>query len=237
MHFISDFITMCQDNKSLTPIFGKVFGRKFNKFSIAKKAFLDQSLVSYAIDQQTNLQQLFTLYNKVILEIGFGNGDFLYSIANKYPHNLYIGAEVFVNGVYNLLKQLTIESLDNLKIWHNDAKILLNKLPAKSLDSIYILFPDPWPKRKHHKRRLINVELLNILYELLDDNGTIYIASDHADYVGWIMESILLMKKFYIDFNNHIFDDLIITRYANKAQRRDEIISYITLKKYPIYDL
>ena len=102
-------------------------------------------------------------YNSYVLEIGFGSGENILALAKNNLSTAYIGCEVFTGGVTTLLQGIKDDQINNIKIWHNDALELIQLTPDNSLDLVYILHPDPWPKRRHNKRRLINPEFLNIL--------------------------------------------------------------------------
>jgi tRNA (guanine-N(7)-)-methyltransferase len=133
---------------------------------------------------------------RMCLEIGFGFGDFLFNHAKNNPDTLFIGAEPHLNGIVNLLSKLEIEPLKNVRIFKEDIRILLEKLPQEFFDEIYILFPDPWPKSKHFKRRLINCDFLDFLSQRIKKNGKLIIATDHDSYKTWILSAIIENKNF-----------------------------------------
>ncbi|MBU6339330.1 MAG: tRNA (guanosine(46)-N7)-methyltransferase TrmB [Rickettsiales bacterium] len=131
-----------------------------------------------------------------ILEIGFGFGDFLFNQAKNNPDTLFIGAEPHLNGIVNLLSKLEAEPLKNIRIFKHDIRVLLEKLPDEFFDEIYILFPDPWPKSKHFKRRLINSNFLDFLSKKIKKHGKLTIATDHDSYKTWILSAIVENKNF-----------------------------------------
>lgn len=133
---------------------------------------------------------------KLALEIGFGGGEHLYNAAKSDPDTLYIGAEPFMDGVAKLLAMQDAEPLPNLRIWADDARLLMQQLPEGCLDYCYVLFPDPWPKTRHHKRRLIQHVFLDHLYRLLKPTGKLLLATDHRDYSVWMLEQMLTHKGF-----------------------------------------
>ena len=124
------------------------------------------------------------------LEIGFGGGEHLAAQARHHPETLYLGSEPYINGVAKLLAVIDREKLTNIRIDTRDVRELLKELPSASLDEIFILFPDPWPKARHHKRRLINYETLALLARVHKPGGRLLIATDHADYAAWILEHL-----------------------------------------------
>lgn len=128
---------------------------------------------------------------KIIFEIGFGNGLHLAQRALNNKDYLFIGCEPYLNGVATILKEIKKFDITNLYIWNNDAHILLNKIPDNFIDEMHIFFPDPWPKKKHHKRRIINSNFLKILSKKLKNNGEIKIATDHAEYAKHILLTLI----------------------------------------------
>jgi tRNA (guanine-N7-)-methyltransferase len=126
----------------------------------------------------------------VWLEIGFGSGEHLAWQAAKHPEIGILGAEYFVNGVAALLRQIEDDGLDNVRILPGDGRALLDVLPEQSLARVFVLFPDPWPKTRHHKRRLIQRATLRRLAALMSDGAELRIATDDPDYQDWILEQV-----------------------------------------------
>jgi tRNA (guanine-N7-)-methyltransferase len=122
------------------------------------------------------------------LEIGFGGGEHLAAQAEAHPDIGFIGCEVFENGVARLLAEIARRELRNIRIFADDARLLLDRLPAASLQRVFILFPDPWPKQRHHKRRLVGKPTLDRLAQLLTPGGELRLATDHPDYLAWMLE-------------------------------------------------
>ena len=122
------------------------------------------------------------------LEIGFGGGEHLAWQARANPKIGLLGAEVFVNGVASLLRAVEASAIDNLRIHLGDARDLLAALPDGAIARAFVLFPDPWPKQRHHKRRLIQRETLDGLARVLADDAELRVATDHGDYLDWILE-------------------------------------------------
>jgi tRNA (guanine-N7-)-methyltransferase len=121
------------------------------------------------------------------LEIGFGGGERLAHLAERHPGTQFIGAEHFVNGVAKLLALIESKNLGNIHIHDGDARDLLESLPDQSLDHVDVLYPDPWPKTRHHKRRLINRATLAELHRLLKPDGHLTVATDIPDYAAWTL--------------------------------------------------
>ena len=125
------------------------------------------------------------------LEIGFGGGEHLAWQAARHPDIGLIGCEPFVNGVVGALGHIAAARLANVRLWPEPALPLLEALPSGSLARVFVLFPDPWPKLRHHKRRLIQRPLLDRLAGLMVDGGELRIATDDPDYRRWILAALL----------------------------------------------
>lgn len=124
---------------------------------------------------------------EVWLEIGFGNGEHLVWQARQHPGIGFIGAEPFLNGVARLLSHIAESGIENIRVIPDDVRPFLSRLPAASLGRVFILFPDPWPKARHHKRRLVNEETLDRLAEAMADGAELRLATDDADYLAWML--------------------------------------------------
>ena len=129
--------------------------------------------------------------SKVWLEIGFGGGEHLASLAARSPHIGFIGAEPFVNGIAKLLVVIDNDRLANIRIFDGDGRLLLEDLEDSSIDRLFVLYPDPWPKRRHEKRRLLDAATIAELYRVMMPGGELRLASDSADYVGWSLRNIM----------------------------------------------
>jgi tRNA (guanine-N7-)-methyltransferase len=123
----------------------------------------------------------------VVLEIGFGGGEHLVAQAQAHPDSCYIGVEPFLNGVASCLRHIEDSGAQNVRLHMGDARDVLARLPDASLDCCYILFPDPWPKLRHHKRRLIQPGFLDDLARTLKPSAEIRFATDWADYAAWTL--------------------------------------------------
>jgi tRNA (guanine-N7-)-methyltransferase len=130
-------------------------------------------------------------YAKLAIEIGFGGGEHLLAQAAHNPDTLFIGCEPFINGVAKCLAGIDQQKLKNIRLITRDARELVEKMPAECVDSAFILFPDPWPKLRHNKRRLVNPETLHMLARIHKKGGRLLIATDHVDYSEWILEVLL----------------------------------------------
>lgn len=125
------------------------------------------------------------------LEIGFGSGEHLAHIASLYPNTGIIGCEPYLNGVAGLLKHIDDHRLNNVRIYADDARLLIDTLPDACITRAYILYPDPWPKARHKKRRLVNTALLDRLARIMPKGATLRLATDDDDYCTWMLEHLL----------------------------------------------
>lgn len=121
------------------------------------------------------------------MEIGFGGGEHLAAIAAANPDIGFIGCEPFVNGVATLLAQIDAQSLTNIRIYDDDARHLLPALPDAAFQRLYLLYADPWPKKRHNRRRFVQPDTVDTFARLLESGGEFRFASDFMDYVRWVL--------------------------------------------------
>lgn len=157
----------------------------------------------------------------VIFEIGFGGGEHLIGQANANKANLYLGAEPFLEGVAKALTAIASEGITNVRLLASDARPVLKALKPKSLDRLVILFPDPWHKNRHNKRRLIQQDFLMDAHAALKPGGEMRFASDWADYAAWTLEKVRAHGGFDWSAENAVDwrlppKDHITTRYEVK---------------------
>ena len=127
---------------------------------------------------------------EVWLEIGFGGGEHMAAQAGRRPDVLILGAEPFQNGVASALRHIDEAALTNVRVLDGDARELMSHLPSASLQRIYVLFPAPWPKARHNKRRIVQAETVAEFARLLKPGGALRFASDVAHYVDWALQKI-----------------------------------------------
>ena len=168
-------------------------------------------------------------YEKIILEIGFGNGEITSFLASENPNALIVASEVYLSGIGSLLNNIAKNSLTNIKIFDEDVRELLFKLPNKIFDEIYIICPDPWPKARHHKRRLIKNDFLKILANVLKKDGTVYISTDWENYAESIEEELEKTKDQF-SFSQISNQGMPITRFQQRAIKEGRLIYTFLLK-------
>ncbi|MDP9137480.1 MAG: tRNA (guanosine(46)-N7)-methyltransferase TrmB [Pseudomonadota bacterium] len=127
---------------------------------------------------------------EVWMEIGFGGGEHLLAVAADNPQTGFVAVEVFLNGIAKLLHGIDERSAGNIRIFDGDARQLLERLTPESVARLFILYPDPWTKARHHRRRLVNPALLAELFRVIKPGGELRIASDIADYVRWTLVQV-----------------------------------------------
>ena len=130
------------------------------------------------------------------LEIGFGSGEHLAGLAEANPAVNFIGAEPFVNGVASLLRHIQKSQLSNIRIWDDDVRLILPALPVASLSQAFIMFPDPWPKKRHAARRILQPEMIDVLAHLIRPSGQLVLASDDPTAKSWLLQSAMSHPQF-----------------------------------------
>ena len=150
-------------------------------------------------------------------------------MASKNPNALIVASEVYLSGIGSLLKNIAKNSLKNIKIFDEDVRQLLLKLPNKILDEIYIICPDPWPKARHHKRRLIQHNFLKVLARVLKKDGIVYISTDWENYAESI-EELLNKEKQMFSFSQISNEGMPITRFQQRAINEGRLIHTFLLK-------
>lgn len=195
------------------------FGRRMGKtLTTRKRALVQDMLPTLAVTAE-----LFKTEKPLVLEIGFGGGEHLAAQAARSNDALFIGCEPFMNGVASLLVLMDDHGLDNIKIWPEDVRLLMEKMPDHCLDQVIILFPDPWPKRRHFKRRLINEHLLTMLSRVMKKGALLTIATDHPGYASWVAHRLSAHPSFQSE-SSAPFSLLppkhwVETRYQSKAKK------------------
>lgn len=167
----------------------------------------------------------------VWLEVGFGSGEHILHQAQANPDVLIIGCEIYINGVVSLLGKIRREGVSNILIHPGDARDLLDVLPDDSLDKMFLLYPDPWPKLRHHRRRFVTPEHLDPLAAKLKSGHEFRVATDIVDYVRQTLAEVpragFTLSENPADLSK-AWDDWFSTRYEQKALREGRTPHYLT---------
>jgi len=163
-----------------------------SRITQAQRAAKDELQAIYGIaieEKKVNLKEIFPTSEKIIMEIGFGMGEATAIIAKNHPNNAYIAVDVHPPGIGKLLGRIVENGLTNLRVIEDDVHIVLpHMFEDESLDAIHLYFPDPWPKKKHNKRRIVNAGFLALIHPKLKKGGYIHIATDWVPYAVSMQE-------------------------------------------------
>lgn len=236
----------CKNNPKF---YGRIKGRKLSPF---KELLFNNVLPFIKYDKNIWKEQ-----NEKYLEIGFGHGEHLIYQSNQNPNTILIGAEVFQNGIVdliaktinreNLLKEYKknkkifdnkdyIESIikhKNIFIYPDDVRKIYKDIPDSSISKIFILYPDPWPKKRHYKRRIISKENITVFKRILKQGGLLRFVSDVQDYNEWTLEEMKNTDFKLIRNEQTPPEDWVITKYEGKAKkegRNSKYLDYICKK-------
>ncbi|HGG06399.1 MAG TPA: tRNA (guanosine(46)-N7)-methyltransferase TrmB [Aliiroseovarius sp.] len=171
----------------------------------------------------------------VWLEVGFGGGEHLVHQAARHPDIGFIGCEPFVNGVAMLLGKLREAPRDNIAVHPGDVRDLFDVLPEASIEKAFVLYPDPWPKKRHHRRRFVTAEYLQPLHRVMAGGAELRIATDIPDYVRQTLEEVPLAgfewQAERAEDWRQPWADWLSTRYEQKALREGRVPHYLTFRK------
>ena len=169
------------------------FVRREGRLTPGQQNAIDTGWPLFGLDSKTLIQpdQLFANNNPVILEIGFGNGESLATMAQNNPEQNFIGIEVHHPGVGHLLRLIQERKINNIRLFDSDAiDILQHCIADNSLDGLQLFFPDPWHKKRHHKRRIVQSNFLDLIHRKLKTGGTFHAATDWENYAEHIIETL-----------------------------------------------
>ncbi|MDR1609358.1 MAG: tRNA (guanosine(46)-N7)-methyltransferase TrmB [Holosporales bacterium] len=165
---------------------GKFYGRvRSRKLTGTQGQLFETLLPSISISAFSDLGDV-QAYSEVFVEVGFGHGEHIAQLAVQNADALFVGCEPFVNGVASLLAKIEIHAIENIRIFRGDARLLISEVPDNLLAGIFLLFPDPWPKRRHIQRRFLQADTLVMMCNKLKKNGMLRIATDHPKYQSWV---------------------------------------------------
>jgi tRNA (guanine-N7-)-methyltransferase len=217
------------------------FGRRKGHPLRPRQAALFETLLPrLALDLSTpaptDLRALFNDVDEVRLEIGFGGGEHLIAEARREPRAGFIGSEPFINGMAKALALIDEHKLENIRLHHGDASELIDWLPDASLTRIDLIYPDPWPKRRHWKRRFVQDKSVAEIARLLRSGGEFRFATDIPDYAAWTLVRLLRSRAF--TWTAERADDwrkpwagFSGTRYEAKAKREGRTPCYLVFRR------
>ena len=188
------------------------------------------SLPNYEISSFLEIQKAKNNFKKVILEIGFGNGENVFKFAKNNRENFYIASEVYMSGIGQLLGDVINNDLNNVKIVTGDIRLLLEDVTKPIFDHVVIICPDPWPKLKHHKRRMLNNDFLDLIHKTIKDDGHLFMSTDWKNYAESIEEAIDQNEGF-IKLKDSIYKEADLTKFQERAVREGRKIYPFPLKK------
>jgi tRNA (guanine-N7-)-methyltransferase len=220
---------------------GAFYGRrKGHALKPRQAALMDTLLPRLALDLSApapaDLRALFPNVHDVRLESGFGGGEHLIAEAERHPRTGFIGIEPFINGMAKALAAIDERKLENIRLHHGDATDMLAWLPAASLVRFDLLYPDPWPKRRHWKRRFVQDNSVSSIARIVRPGGEFRFASDIPDYVAWTLIRLLRSPDFtwtaeQADDWRQPWPDFSSTRYEAKAKREGRMPCYLIFRR------
>lgn len=171
-------------------------------------------------------------YKELWFEIGFGNGEHLAGLMERAPDHAFIGAEPFINGMSAFLKDIAGKPHDNVRVHMDDALMVVDSLRPGCLDGIYVLNPDPWPKARHHKRRIISQTNLSRFARAMKPGATLVMATDVDELADWMREEALAHPAFTRTLDTRDTPaDWIVTRYEQKGAQAGRQQTYLMFEK------
>ncbi len=215
----------------LRAFFGRRSGKRLHKGQDQLFRELLPTLEIPTADTPVHPVELFPAHQQQVMEIGYGGGEHLALEAQRHPDTGFIGCEVFSGGIGKLLQHVDDAGIDNIRLYTDDALKLLVRLPAASLDGVYLLYPDPWPKTRHHKRRFVSPTTLAELARVIKPGGYFRFATDIEDYANWTLAHVLRQPAFRFAPDSPAswhqpYPGWQPTRYEEKARREGRSISF-----------
>jgi tRNA (guanine-N7-)-methyltransferase len=213
--------------------FGRRHGRKLTP---RQQRLVDEMLPRLRVDPADIAASLPPAETPLWLEIGFGGGEHLVWQAERNPSIRFIGCEPFVDGVAKVLTAIDERALANVRLYDDDARDVLRALPAGSVDRTFILFPDPWPKSRHRKRRLVAEPMLELLARAMKPGAELRLGTDIADYARTMLLALAAVDRFDwivdgpADWRTRPID-WPETRYERKAHAAGRRCSYLLLRR------
>jgi tRNA (guanine-N7-)-methyltransferase len=230
------------DDSATAPAHGSFFGRRKGHKLRAHQADLIENLLPHlsldiALPGPPDLATLFDqTVERIRLEIGFGGGEHLIAEAQAFPHVGFIGCEPYVNGMAKILSAIEANNIGNIKLFAGDAAELLAWAPAQSLSRIDLIHPDPWPKRRHWKRRFVQDATVAAMARALKPESEFRFVCDIDDYVAWTLAHLARSPDFFwtaerADDWRLPWADYTMTRYGRKAEREGRRAVYLRFRR------
>ncbi len=188
------------------------------------------SLSEFSVKSIQEVEDFSKHFDKCYLEIGFGNAENIIFQAINNPSYLFIGSEVYMSGIGTLISSIKENNIKNIKIFSDDIRLLLDQCPKKVFDSVIIICPDPWPKEKHHKRRLINKSFLEMVHDFMKDDSNIYISTDWENYAESISE-LFVKNKLFKPSSNKSFQKDSLSKFERRGKDEGRELFEFNYKK------
>ncbi len=218
-------------------ISSRLYGRRKGRGLHVRKtalmqSFLPQVQITLSGEKGLTAGSLFGTPAPLILEIGFGGGEHLAAQAKRNPEMRFIGCEPFVNGIASLLDHLERDRITNVRVFADDARVMLDALADASVETCFVLFADPWPKKKHRERRFIGPDSLSRLARVLKPKGLLRVASDHPQLIAWTRAQLDGSPAFRCAYADSVPPpDWIPTRYQEKALQAGRVPVFMDYRR------
>lgn len=208
------------------------FVRREGRITGAQKRALERLWPHYGIDVGEGFLDWASIFNRnapTHCEIGFGNGEALLHMATEYPEVNFVGVEVYRPGVGALLVKIQQQGITNIRIAQDDAvQFIRQRVAPISLDKVLVFFPDPWPKKRHHKRRLMQNDFVNLVASRLTDEGVIHCATDWQEYADHMLQVLSDEPAFINQSLTGDFCQRPSYRIQTKYERRGDRLGHAT---------
>ena len=187
-------------------------------------------LGSYEISSYLQILQAKKKFSKVVLEVGFGNGENTLALAKQNSDTLYIASEVYLAGIGSLLGEIVDGAIQNIFITSGDIRLLIDDIEEPVFDDVIVICPDPWPKFKHHKRRMLTNEFFELIHPTIQDGGELFMSTDVEDYAESITEQLDMSVGFQRN-DSSLYEASSLTKFQRRAMDEGRKIYPFSLKK------